>query len=547
MATMWYVLWLAVLATIVLPVAQADKSSSDWLRQANAALTSFDYAGALEAFDHAIELDPDAYLSYFRRATAQQALGRTKAALDDLEATIQRSPSFGKAYLQQARIELKEGNLDQALHALKAMEKHGAAHAAKDKTQASELRGHVQRAQGLRKKLDKMSYASPEDCLRMADELLKVAPNDIPARKQHANCALQQGDLEAAVIDWTRLAHLAPEPELQLRLSMIAYYLLGTKGSQMQEAGLTHLKACLHNDPDNKACIRAHKQLRKIDKAIQKARKFAEGDSWSAVVSALKGGKVGGPTIYEEIEGVLKEGHASQVLPAQIPNPAARSELLQEIEGLYCQAYVEQNLIRKAMPWCDKLLVHDPNNVPALIAKGEEKMAQNEYEEAVRIFSNAVEHAPPTDRSARARLVKAQKLLKQSKAKDYYKVLGVTRDADDRTIKKAYRRLAREYHPDKGGSQEKMAEINEAFGVLNDPELKARYDQGDDPNDPTGGQEGGFGHPFAEQGDPFGAHGHPFGAHGHPFGAHGHPFAKFFQQGHFQHGGGGQQFHFSFS
>lgn len=532
MATMWQVLWVAILATILLPVAQADKSSADWLLQANAALTSFDYAGALDAFDHAIELDPDAYLSYFRRATAQQALGRTKAALEDLEATIQRSPSFSKAYLQQARIELKEGNLDQALHALKSMDKHGAAHAAKDKTQAAEIRGHIQHAQKLRKKLDKKSYASPDDCLQVADELLKLAPNDLLARKQHAECALQQGDLEAAFIDWTRLAHLAPEPELQLRLSMIAYYLLGTKGSQMQDAGLTNLKACLHNDPDNKACIRAHKQLRKIDKAIQKARKFAESDSWSAVVSSLKGTKVGGPTIYEEIEALLKEGLASHVLPAQIPNPAARSKLLQEIESLYCQAYVEQNLIRKAMPWCDKQLVHDPNNVPALIAKGEEKMSQNEYEEAVRLFTQALEHAPPMDRSVRARLVKAQKLLKQSKAKDYYKVLGVSRDADDRTIKKAYRRLAREYHPDKGGSQEKMAEINEAFGVLNDPELKARYDQGDDPNDPTGGQEGGFEHPFAGQGQ--------------PFGARGHPFAQFFQQGHFQHGGGGQQFHFSF-
>ena len=186
MATMWQVLWVAILVTILLPVAQADKSSADWLLQANAALTSFDYAGALDAFDHAIELDPDAYLSYFRRATAQQALGRTKAALEDLEATIQRSPSFSKAYLQQARIELKEGNLDQALHALKSMDKHGAAHAAKDKTQAAEIRGHIQHAQKLRKKLDKKSYASPDDCLQVADELLKLAPNDLLARKQHA-------------------------------------------------------------------------------------------------------------------------------------------------------------------------------------------------------------------------------------------------------------------------------------------------------------------------------------------------------------------------
>ncbi|WFD26505.1 hypothetical protein MNAN1_001488 [Malassezia nana] len=531
MATMWHALWLTFLAVLVLPVVHAEKSSGDWLREANAALTSFDYTGALEAFDHAIELNPDAYLSYFRRATAQQALGRTKAALDDLESTIQRSPTFSKAYLQQARIHLKEGDLDLALRALSDMDKHSHAHGAQDKAQADELRAHVQKAQKLRQSLAKKSYASADDCLHLADELLKLAPNDLTARKQHAECALKKGDIDAAVIDWTRLAHLAPASDLQLRLSMLAYYLLGTKGSQMQDAGLAHLKACLHNDPDNKACIRAHKQLRKIDKAMQKARKFAEGESWSAVVSALKGAKVGAPTIYEEIESVLREGQASHVLPSEIHDPIARSELLHEIQELYCQAYVQQNLIKKAMPWCDKLLARDPHHVSALIAKGEEKMGLNEFEEAVRLFSQAMEHAPPGDHSVRARLIKAQKLLKQSKAKDYYKVLGVSRDADERTIKKAYRRLAREYHPDKGGSQEKMAEINEAFGVLNDPELKARYDQGDDPNDPTGGQQGGYEHPFAGQGN--------------PFMRQGHPFAQFFQQAQFQHGGG-QQFHFSF-
>ena len=109
--------------------------------------------------------------------------------------------------------------------------------------------------------------------------------------------------------------------------------------------------------------------------------------------------------------------------------------------------------------------------------------------------------------------------------KDYYKVLGVSRDADERTIKKAYRRLAREHHPDKGGDQEKMTQINEAFGVLGNAELRERYDNGDDPNDPTGGQHASYEDMFA---------------HG------AHPFAQFFQQAHFQYGGGAHDFHFDF-
>ena len=62
-------------------------------------------------------------------------------------------------------------------------------------------------------------------------------------------------------------------------------------------------------------------------------------------------------------------------------------------------------------------------------------------------------------------------------SKDYYKILGVGKSASSDEIKRAYRRLAQEYHPDKGGNQEKFKEINEAYQVLSDPQKKAQYDQ----------------------------------------------------------------------
>ena len=65
--------------------------------------------------------------------------------------------------------------------------------------------------------------------------------------------------------------------------------------------------------------------------------------------------------------------------------------------------------------------------------------------------------------------------------KDYYKVLGVAKDATEKDIKRAYRKLARQYHPDKNPddntAEEKFKEINEAHEVLADPENRAKYDQ----------------------------------------------------------------------
>lgn len=61
--------------------------------------------------------------------------------------------------------------------------------------------------------------------------------------------------------------------------------------------------------------------------------------------------------------------------------------------------------------------------------------------------------------------------------KDYYKILGVPRGADDKAIKTAYRRLARRYHPDVNkGSADRFKEISEAYEVLSDPEKRRRYD-----------------------------------------------------------------------
>ena len=61
--------------------------------------------------------------------------------------------------------------------------------------------------------------------------------------------------------------------------------------------------------------------------------------------------------------------------------------------------------------------------------------------------------------------------------KDFYKILGVPRNATRDDIKKAYRRLAHQYHPDKGGSEAKFKEINEAYQILGDEKKRAQYDQ----------------------------------------------------------------------
>merc|ERR1712176_331774 len=112
-----------------------------------------------------------------------------------------------------------------------------------------------------------------------------------------------------------------------------------------------------------------------------------------------------------------------------------------------------------------------------------------------------------------------------SKEKNYYKILGVPRTASAKEIKKAYRALALEWHPDKNTDNKEEAErkfqdISEANEVLTDPELKAKYDRGE----PVFENQGGGGR-------------NPFGGFQQ----------QFFHQQRRGGGGGGNRHHFHFS
>merc|ERR1712137_1019589 len=107
------------------------------------------------------------------------------------------------------------------------------------------------------------------------------------------------------------------------------------------------------------------------------------------------------------------------------------------------------------------------------------------WNEAIADFTHVLQKQPNNHRM-RQKIQGVQNAKKIAERKDYYKILGVSRDASSRQVKTSFRKLALQWHPDKhsGEGLEKanamFHDINEAYDVLSNPEKRGRYDRGEE-------------------------------------------------------------------
>ncbi|KAJ3328847.1 DnaJ sub C member 3 [Gonapodya sp. JEL0774] len=397
-----------------------------------------------------------------------------------------------QALQQKGRLEFLEGDLDAAEKDLQELTKRHPGEADVDEM-LSILPTSRNNLPTARRLLTSKS-ADPGAAVVLLDEFLSHHPNHIESRRLRAKAHLLSGKSHLAAADMARAAQLAPDDvDLAAQLGDV---LLQTGDV---EAALKSAKDGLRADPEHKGCKKLFRQCKQLAKKLALIAEKTEAGDHAAAANAAT-------TMRNE-------------LPSSTP-PALRLR----ITALLCSAALKSKSAELAVSSCsDVVSSSDPVTLDARLDLAEALMLAEDYDEAAREFSRANEEAGG-DQRAQEGARRAQQAAKMAKRRDYYKILGVERSASKKEIKKAYRKLAQKYHPDKnddavGAAREaierKMQDINAAHEVLSDDELRQRYDNGDDPNDPTSQQgAGGQRHPF--QGQPFMfQQGGPFGGQFH--------------------------------
>jgi DnaJ family protein C protein 3 len=267
-----------------------------------------------------------------------------------------------------------------------------------------------------------------------------------------------------------------------LELRGNAYYIIGE-----YEASKNHYRQGLKFDPEHKGCKNGFRLIKKLQDLQKKYNKYKDEKKYS-----------------EAIQQLLK------IIKVDPDNKLILKKTYVDLG----EAYRHAKQFKEAKEAINTALQIEEVNVDAHRELGRINMEIEDFEEAIRNFKRATEIFQATDLSKdqyiEEELKKAEAALKQSKQKDYYKILNVKRSATIKQIKKAYREQALLWHPDKHTGEEEKSKaekqfqlVAEAYEVLSDKEKRQMYDRGEDvfPNQGGGGgqQQHGF-NPFQQQG-----------------------------------------------
>ncbi|CCW67855.1 unnamed protein product [Phytomonas sp. Hart1] len=484
------------------------------------------YREALAKYTEAYMRSPRNERSLYSRAQLLFLLGEVKAALVALETLLTLSPKHPQGLALRISLNVQSGELKAALLDSIELEKIYGSLGKVDKQK--ELQNQVVKLRHYHNKWQSLSDIMQaslidykpaahdiglrrryEECVELLEHVIRDFTMDsLNLRLRRASCALAAGDNQALSNEIRRV--LARDSQ---NLVAIALNAKALRGLGSIDQCRSELQRCLSINPEYAPCARLNRLVRNQQKHVKNILRWISEKNFKQVVSEISAAKEG-------------EEHP--------PNE-------EQLSAWLCEAYVGLLDTVNGRQECMKALKllgdKSPAAVDVHLNLAELFLLEDDLDKATQEAKAAKELDPQSDK-ADTLLHRIENIRRNGNRKDYYKILGVTKTASASDIRRVYRKLAKEYHPDllrsKDLSDEERAvmdkrfrDMNEAKEVLLDEEKRARYDAGEDVMRPQG--QGSTGQPFYGQRFHFPSRGFPEG------------FARnfFHQQG---GGGSGQTF-----
>ncbi|XP_046676525.1 dnaJ homolog subfamily C member 7 isoform X2 [Homalodisca vitripennis] len=378
-------------------------------------------------------------------------MSKYKEALEDARRSVTLNPKFTKGWIRVVKCCLALGDTsttDNALTRLAELEPNNPA-VAEERKNLNILKRHEE---DVKKAYDKKDYRR---VVYYLDRSLDVAPACTRLKVLKAECLAYLGRYQEAqeLANDIVSADQTNADAIYVR-GMCLYY------QDNVERAFSHFQHVLKLAPDHKKAIDIYKKARKMKDLKEQGNE------------AFNSGK-------------LAEAYSlySEALTIDPNNISTNSKLYSN------RATVSYKLgrLNEAVTDCTAALNLDSKYLKALLRRAKCYMDLEQFEEAVQDYEKVCNL--DKSRENKRLLADAKFALKRSKRKDYYKILGVERNASTDDIKKAYRKRALVHHPDRHANasdgekkeqEKKFKEVGEAYGILSDPKKRARYDNGQD-------------------------------------------------------------------
>ncbi|XP_018787685.1 PREDICTED: dnaJ homolog subfamily C member 7 isoform X2 [Bactrocera latifrons] len=409
------------------------------------------YHAALKLYSDAIQLCPDFAAYYGNRSACYMMLSNYINALSDARQAVRLDPKFDKAYARIAKCCLIMGDMIGSEQAIKkVLELDSQSNAVKVEQQGMKQLRQLEKT--IQTNYDSKAY---RNVVYYLDSALAIAPACLRYRLLKAECLAFLGRCDEAVDIAVSVMKLDSTSADAIYVRGLCLYY-----TDNLEKGILHFERALQLDPDHKKA----KEMRNKSKALKEMKENGN--------TLFKSGR------FREAQTIYTEA-----LKIDEFNKDINSKLL------YNRALVNSKIgsLRDAIADCTRVLEINSQYLKALLLRARCYNDLEKFDECVNDYEAALQLQKTPE--IKKLLRDAKLALKKSKRKDYYKMLGISRNATEDEIKKAYRKKALIHHPDRHANSSaeerkeeelKFKEIGEAYAILSDQRKKMRYDNGQD-------------------------------------------------------------------